>query len=139
MIILLLILVPFWYYNNNNFVLFDTKVATPYNTVEFINNNIEKSNAIMAQPGYTVKLIYWTGNRVLGLPSLSENLLPLINYYDVDYIVFGTFYTIDNYQYAINSIKFVQEHPEKFKLVTALNEDYGKNIKDKVFIYKVIK
>jgi len=37
------------------------------------------------------------------------------------------------------SIKFIQEHPEKFKLVANINEDYGKGVKDEVFIYKVIR
>jgi len=137
-IILLLILVPFWYYYNNNFVLFTTKGVAVPKTVEFVNNNIEKDAAIMTQPGYTVKLIYWTDNKILGLPPLSENLLPLINYYNVKYILFGNFYTIDNYGYAIDSIKFIQEHPEKFRLITTLDEDYNRGITDEVFIYEVI-
>jgi len=140
-IILLLILVPIWYYTNNNFVLFTTKVPANYRTSEFINNNIEKDKAIMTQPGYTVKLMYQTDNRYLGIPPLSENLLPMIDYYDVNYVIFGNFYTIDHYGYAIDSIRFIQEHPEKFELITTIDEphpDPTRYSKDEVFIYKVV-
>jgi 4-amino-4-deoxy-L-arabinose transferase-like glycosyltransferase len=139
---LLLILAGFWYYHNSYFVLFNEKFVPANRTAEFIRTNLEEDDAIMAQAGYTHKLNYLTKNRILGLPPLSENLLPLIKYYDIDYVVFGNYYTYVYYYYAQESIEFIKEHPEKFELVTSIKEDYGdltRNNKDEVFIYKVIK
>ncbi len=140
-IILLLILIPFWYFYNDNFVLFNKKFVYAQNTGEFINNNLEKEGAIMAQSGYGAKLNYLTDNRVLGLPPRSKDLLPLIDYYNVSYVVYGKYYTWDWYYYNLEAVEFIRNHPEKFELIAEIPEliiRYGNRTTDRIYIYKVI-
>src|SRR3989344_3651663 len=116
-IILLLILVPFWHYYNNNLVIFAKKVPKSMNTAEFIKNNIGNDKAIMAQPGYVYGLIYLTQNRVLGLPPFSKDIIYFIEHYDVDYVVFGRYFTSSKYFYSKESIEYIKNNPQKFRLM----------------------
>lgn len=145
-VISLLLLTPFWYYNNPNFVLLTKKFVAANKTADFISKNIRGEDAIMAQSGYGETLSYGIKNRVLGLPPKSENLLKLINYYNVSYVLYGKVYTFDRYHYAKDSIEFIRNRPEKFELTAVINEDYGdlsrtsslrRTNKDEIYIYKV--
>lgn len=138
----LILLIPFWYYDNHNFVLLNKKFVAVNKTADFINKNIKEEDAIMAQAGYAETLSYEVANRMLGLPPRSENLLQLIDYYNVSYVLYGKVYTWDRYHYASDSINFIRQHPEKFKLITVTKEDYGslrRNNKDEIYIYKALK
>ncbi|MBN4049088.1 glycosyltransferase family 39 protein [archaeon AH-315-M20] len=142
--ILLLLIIPFWYYYNPYLVLFNKPVFGAQDTAEFINSNLKKEDAIMAQAGYAVKLIYLTGHRVVGLYPKPEKLLSVIDYYDIKYVIFGRHYTSDVHHYSIDSVEFVRNNPDKFKLIATIHEDYSDFYTeedlastDEVYIYKV--
>ena len=139
----IMLLIPFWYYHNGHFVLFSEKVIPAQNTSDFVNNNLPQNAVIMAQPGYVVKTIYLTGNKVIGLYNSPEKLLELIDYYDVGYIIFGR-HSTEYYRYNIKSVDFVRNNPDKFELIATVKEDYSgfyviedKSRTDEVYIYKV--
>ena len=142
--ILLVLLIPIWIYYNHYFVFFTKKNIELQRTADYINTNLNKNDGIMAQAGYTYKLPYLTPNRVLGLPPNSENLMPLIRYYNITYVIFGKYYTVNKYQYSKDAVEFIKNNPDKFKLVAAVKEDYnyfyakdnGANT-DEVYIYQV--
>jgi len=143
---LLLLLIPFWYYNNPHIALFNKKVVSAQNAGDFISKNIPAEAGIMAQPGYGVKLIYLTGNRIIGLSPQPEKLYDMISYYNISYTVFGRYYTSDAYYVSTKSIEFIKNNPNKFELIAAISEDYGDFYSeedpartDEVYIYKVIK
>ncbi|MBI2523113.1 glycosyltransferase family 39 protein [Candidatus Woesearchaeota archaeon] len=143
--ILLLLLIPIWYYSHPYVVLFSKKVISSQKTGDFIANNIPSEAVIMAQPGYGVKLIYLTGNRVVGLHPQPEKLPELIDYYNISYIVFGRRYTSDAYYVSTKSVEFVRDNPDKFELIAAIQEDYRDFYNeedpastDEVYIYKII-
>ncbi|MEK6984358.1 MAG: glycosyltransferase family 39 protein [Nanoarchaeota archaeon] len=145
LVMLTLLLIP-WYYNHNNFIFQLKKVVSSQNTVDFVNKHIEKTAAIMAQPGYTYKLIYMTGNRAISMPSSAKDLLPFVEYYNISYVMFGRYYTLDKYQHSTDSIQIIKDRPDKFRLVATINEDYTKYINpkdpastDEVYIYEVKK
>jgi len=145
-IILLLILVPFWYYSNGYFVLSTKAVERAQNAGNFINDNIDKSDAIMAQPGYSVNLIHLTGRRIIGLHQNPEKLQELINYYDISYIVTGRLYTYYLGRYSKDSAEYVRDNPDKFELIATIPEDYSDFYAasdyagtDEIYIYKVVK
>lgn len=144
-VVLLLLSVPFSYYNNDNFVLSLKKIVTAQKTGEFVSKNIKKTDAIMAQPGYTYKLIYMADNRVISMPPSSKDLLPFIKYYNISYVVFGRYYTFDKYHYSADSAELIKNRPDKFKLIATLKEDYTKYVNpedpastDEVYVYEVV-
>jgi len=139
-VILLLLFLPFWYSSNNHFVLFNKKNIAVQNTAKFVSESIGKESGIMGQPGYVIPLIYLTGHRVLGLPIKSGDLLTLIKYYNVSYVVYGRYFTWDNYHYDVEVVEFIRSHPEKFKLITTVPESYKTEpvLTDEVYIYKVV-
>jgi|TARA_Y100000310_G_C20701447_1_gene830346 hypothetical protein len=143
-VVLLIILVPFWYLQNNYVVLFSDKEISAQNTGNFINANIPKDAAIMAQAGYTVKLNYLTDNRVLGLYAVPERLPDLIDFFNVSYVVVGRYYTYDAYHLAKDSVEYVRDNPDEFELIATIEEDYSNFFveddlarTDEVYIYKV--
>jgi len=145
-IALLLLLTPVWYHKNNYFVFLTKKYVFSEKTGDFINKNIKKTDAIMTQPGYTYKLIYMTGNRVIGMPPKSKDLLPFLEYYNISYVIFGRYYTFDKYHYNADSVELIKSSQDKFKLIATIKEDYTKytNPKDpassdEVYIYEVKK
>ena len=134
---------PFWYYFNPHLALFNKKVVSAQNTADFVNNNLNKEDAIMAQPGYATKLIYLTGRRTVGLYPNPEKLKELIDFYDIDYIVFGRYYT-DVFKYVPRAVDYIRNNPDKFELIATIPEDYSSfydegNLArtDEVYIYKV--
>ena len=136
-------MVPVWASFNNYFILFNKEEIALRNTAKYIEENIPKDAAIMAQPGYNYRLIYLTERRMVGLPPTPQELLPLIPYYNISYLVFGKYYTWDSYHYSIESINYIISHPDKFKLLNTAEEPYGDfaprpDLKsDQVFIYKI--
>ena len=143
-IILLVLILPFWYYNNNYFVLFNGKVVSAQNTGDYIRENLPRDAGIMVQPGYTVKLIYLTGNRIVGLDPHPERLGRLIDYFDIDYIVIGRLYTWDEKFLSKRSVDYIINNPHKFELIDTVEEDYSdfyseenKKRNDKLYIYRV--
>ena len=145
-VLLLLALAAFWISNNPYVVLFSEKVVASQKTGDYISRNIGKNSVIMAQPGYVVKLIYTTENKILGLPSRRDELTRMIKYYKSDYVVFGRYFTLDEFHYSKDSIDFIQNNPGKFKLVAAIDEDNSrffppedKKSKDVLYIYKILK
>ena len=142
-IFLLLVVVPVGAYNNNYLVLFTKKSLAAQNTGDFINNNLPQDAGIMAQAGYTVKLIYLTDNRIVGLYHDPKGLFKLIEHYNISYIVTGRFYT-DYYHLAENSVEFVRNNPDEFELIATIQEDYSEFYAeedpagtDEIYIYKV--
>lgn len=144
MAMLLLLLIPFWYYNNGHFILFNKKVVAAQKTANFINSNLDKEDAIMAQQGYNIKLIYLTGHRMVGLYPKPEKLLDVIYYYDIKYVIFGRVYTSYFGLFSTDSVEFIRNKPDKFELVATIPEDYSDfyvegdpKRTDEVYVYKV--
>jgi len=61
-------------------------------------------------------------------------------------VVFGRYFTLDEFHYSKDSIDFIQNNPGKFKLVAAIDEDNSrffppedKKSKDVLYIYKILK
>ncbi|MBI2653387.1 glycosyltransferase family 39 protein [Candidatus Woesearchaeota archaeon] len=142
-IISLLILVPFWYYKNPHIVVFNKKIAAAQNTADFIKKNLPKDAGIMAQ-GYSVELIYLTGNRVIGLYSKPEKLMNMVSHYNISYIVLTERFN-DYFHLSEKSADFVRNNPSKFKLVATIKEDYSGFYSeddpartDEVYVYKIV-
>ncbi|MBL7055960.1 glycosyltransferase family 39 protein [Candidatus Woesearchaeota archaeon] len=143
-IILLLLMLPFWVYSHENFLFAKDKSIAANNTGKYLNENIEKDAVIMAQPGYVVKIIYLTDRKTVGLYPKTENLIEVMKYYNVNYIVFGRHYTSEIHHYALDTIDFIKNSPEKFELIATIQEDYSDfyvendpTRTDEVYIYKV--
>lgn len=144
--ILLILLIPFWIYSNNNFIFSNKTLISAKNTAGFINNNIPKDAAFMVQAGYTTQLLYLTENRIIGLYPIPEKLLPVIDYYNISYVVFGKYYTFGPLGLSKKSAEFVINNPDKFQHIATIEEEYPDefyqdlipNIKDEVYIYRVI-
>ena len=99
----------------------------------------------MTHIGYTTQLIYLTDNRIVGLYPVPEKLLSVISYYNISYIIFGKYYALD-LGLSKNSAEFVMNNPDKFQHIATIKEEYPDefylnlipNIKDEVYVYKVI-
>ncbi len=142
--VVLLLLAPYWYYNNPYFAFYAKKDVATENTANFINANIGKNAGLMVQPGYGVELIHLTGRRAVGLYPKPEKLIELIDYFRIDYIVFGKYYTEVSYHYSVNTVSFIKNNPDKFELVATIKEDYSSFYDkddparaDEVYIYRV--
>ena len=144
-VVLLLLIIPFWHYNYK-YLTFSVKPKFQnQNTGDWAKNNIPRDAVVMAQAGYPIELIYFTGNRVIGLYHNPEELPKIINLYNVSYIVVGKRYT-DYYHITEDSVKYVRNNLNKFKLVATIKEDYSDFFAesnparyDEVYVYKVIK
>jgi len=139
-IILLLLVIPVWYYNNNYLSLSVNKILASGSTANFIETNIDKNAVIMTGPGHGYLLNYQVTNKIIGLPPEPNNLLPIMKYYGVDYVLFGKYHSVTKYQLAIDSIEFIKNNPDKFELVATIPEIYGKEARknDEVYIYQVV-
>jgi hypothetical protein len=143
--IFIILLIPVWAAYNNHIITYSKVVYGAQNTADFINSNLSKKDVIMSQPGYAYKIIYLTDNKVVGLYPQHEKLYDVINYYDVDYIVAGRYYTKDAYHLARETAEYIQKNPEKYELIATISEDYSdffldvdKASSDEVYIYKVL-
>ena len=126
------------------FVLAQEPFYSAQNTADFIDNNLPKDAGIMTQPGYTIKLIYQTDNRIVSIYPKPDSLLDLIDYYDISYIVFSRYYTWDRYHFSKDSVEFVRNNPNKFEHVATIQEDYSDFFvegdptrTDEVYVYRV--
>lgn len=143
-VFLLLLIIPFWHYNHKYFIFSVKPKFQNQNTANWANDNIPKNAVIMAQAGYPVELIYFTGNKVIGLYHNPQELPKIISLYNVSYIVVGKRYT-DYYHITEDSVRYVKSNP-KFKPVATIKEDYGDFFpesdparRDEVYVYKVVK
>ncbi|MEK6876383.1 MAG: glycosyltransferase family 39 protein [Nanoarchaeota archaeon] len=141
--VLLLLIIPFWYANNSNFIFFSKTTVSSQKTGDFINANIPKEANLMVQPGYTVKLIYLTENKIVGLHHDPEQLGRLIGIYNISYIVTGDFFT-EVRGLSRDTVRYIEDNPGKFELIAAINEDYSgfydeqdPHSTDNLYIYKV--
>ncbi|MBS3101904.1 glycosyltransferase family 39 protein [Candidatus Woesearchaeota archaeon] len=145
--ILLLLLIPVWYFNHKYFIFSYDEPIYYYaqNTADYIIQNFDKDDVVFAHAGIIYQLIYLTDNRFVGIPPKSDNLLELVEYYGIDYIIFDRYYAYDYYHYSLETVEFVKNHPEKFEFVAKIDEEgYQRSpensIKpDEVYIYKVLK
>ena len=141
----MLLLIPFWYYNNPNFVLFNKVIPSASNTAYYINNNLDSDGVIMAFPGYILKLIYQTNNKVVGSYPDPDDLPHLLDYYNVSYYIFGEYYTYGQKdRFNLDTIEYVKNNPDKFELIATIQEDYSdfydeldSKRADEIYIYKV--
>lgn len=144
LIIGLLVYLPFYYYNNQNF-LFSRKVIFQANQVaEFLNQLPE--DGVTAQIGYTPELAYLTDKRVIALPVEPKSLFKIIDMYDISYVLYGESYfkpiaEATKKEEVINydTIKYIQEHPQYFRLIKIIEEKYPWGKTDNFYVYKLIK
>lgn len=139
--ILLLSLIPYWYVSHDNLILLNDEYMTISNTAKFVMDNISPDSGIMVQTGYNYQLQYQTGMRVVGIPPNHEILLRMIDYYDIDYILFGDFIS-GYYRYSEDSINYIKDNPGKFELMAIVSEQENQEIKvraDDISVYRVIR
>lgn len=142
-IILLIIWTPFWLYENKNF-LFSQKLLTEVgNTGKYIES-LQK-DGVMTQVGYSPDLNYITSKRYISMPHDSSNLDFLIKFYNINYLLYGNHYWASFSEgeqkivYNYKTIKYIREHPEKYKLLKTIREEYGTADKpDEIYVYEVI-
>lgn len=144
LILILILTLPFWFYTHSTLFTSTDKFVSAYRTGEFIRNNIGEDKAIIAQQGYTAKVNYLTNNRVIGLYPDPKRLFEIIEYFDIDYLIFGKRYTYDAHHYSVETTDYVKSNPDKFELIATINEDYSKFYveedlasSDVVYIYKI--
>ncbi len=143
-IVAMLFMFLIYFYLNPYFSFSMIKSVGAQNAAGFINQNINKNDAIMSQPGYTYKLLYLTDNRIVSLPQIAADVMPYVQRFNISYIIFGRYYTFERYRYSVDSVNYIKSHPEKFKLVATIHEDYSQFYSqedaassDEEYIYKV--
>ena len=141
-IFLLILFVPFWIKNNPYLVFELDRVVEAEKTAGFMNKL--PKDGIIAQVGYSPELNYLTDKRIISMPSNPQNLNFILKRFNISYVVYGQHYwaevseknkdKIFNYE----TIKYVQENPEKFRLIAVIKEDF-KNLdkEDEMHIYEV--
>lgn len=140
---LALLISPFyWIYGSNNFVLALDKSIEASNTAVFLNSL--PKDGIMSQVGYSPELNYQTGKRIISMPSGPENLNVIIKDFKISYVLYGERYWekfSDNNQVRVfnyDVIKYIKEHPDKFKLINIISEKNDKlNYSDTIYVYEV--
>jgi hypothetical protein len=142
LILILFFYLPFYYSKNNYFILFKEKIVEENKTAEFLNQL--PKDGIMAQIGYTPELNYLADKRVMALP-ITPDYMFLVDIYNISYLLYGGFYnkpfSEGDRENTINydTIKHIVEHPEKFKLLKVVKENYPTiNKIDNIYIYEVI-
>jgi len=141
---LLLLVILFWMFNNTFLFNVHIEPMGP-NTADYINKNIPKDKAIMLQPGYIAVLNHLVDNRILGLHAFSEDLDSTADHFNIDYFIFSRYFTKDAHHFSQEAAEYIQTHPEKYRLVATINEDYtdffvqgDKARTDEVYIYERI-
>ena len=145
LISIVIVYMPFFYYSNNHFILSKEKLVEAPKTGEFINQL--PKDGIMSQIGYGQEIMYLTDKRVMALP-ITPNYMFLIDKYNISYVLYGEFWSepFENYtghMFNYDTIKYIREHSEKFKLLNVIEETYpvkinGENKKDHIYIYEVM-
>lgn len=140
-----IILIPAWLLLHPHFVLAAEPVLSARPAAGFINANLPHDAVIMAQPGYGVKLAFQTDNPVIGLHAVPSRLDEIIKRFDVSYVVAGKRFTYDMLQLSRDSVEYVREHPERYRLIANLSEDYSAFFteddpasSDEIWIYEVL-
>ncbi len=140
-IIILILYLPFYLHSNPYFVLSKEKIVEASKTADYLKQL--PNDGIMAQIGYTEELIYLTGKRILALP-INSSYIFLIDQYNISYLVYGELnvkpYSESNKDDVHNydTIKYIKEHSNRFKLLNVVEETYPhSDKKDNLYIYKV--
>ena len=98
----------------------------------------------MSQVGYSPELNYQTEKQIITMPSGPSNLDWILKEYKISYVLYGERYWekfSDNNKdkvFNYDTIKYVKEHPEKFRLLKVIKEDYGIFGSDNIFVYEVM-
>tara|TARA_Y100000310_G_scaffold202413_1_gene202569 strand:+ start:5460 stop:7136 length:1677 start_codon:yes stop_codon:yes gene_type:complete len=144
--LILLLLIPIWHNSNPNLIFNSEVITGASNTANFIKTNISNDAGFMVQPGYNAKLIYLTGNRMVGLHHDPKRLLPLIEQFEIEYLIFGRHFTWEVAQLSKNSVEFILSRSDLFEHVATIQEDYSEFFTeedsarfDEVYIYKIRK
>lgn len=141
--IAILIFAPiYWIYSHNNIVLGLGKSVEASNTAAFLNSL--PKDGIMAQVGYSPELNYQTDKRIISMPSGPENLNRILKDFDIHYLLYGERYwekfseKNGNRIFNYDTIKYIIENPQKFRLLKAIKEDYGSFGSDEIYVYEVV-
>ena len=143
-IMLLIAWMPFWLYNNHNFLFAQEKIVESRNTAKYIETLPE--DGVMSQVGYSPNLNYLTSKRLITMPADPLTLDLFIKIYNTSYLLYGSHYwfpfsegkkkVVFNYK----TIKYIMEHPEKYRLIKTIEEEYGTvDRPDTVYIYEVLR
>ena len=100
----------------------------------------------MSQVGYSPNLNYLTSKRLITMPSDPSTLDLFIKIYNINYLLYGGHYwfpfsegekkVVFNYK----TIKYIREHPEKYRLIKTIEEEYGNvDRHDTIYIYEVLR
>jgi len=141
-VLALLIYLPFYYASNPYFILNKEKLVEVPKTAGLIN--LLPEDGVMAQVGYTQELNYLTNKRVMALP-INPDYMFLIDRYNISYLIYGEFYMMPleegdkDIVFNYETIKYIRNHPEKFRLLKVIEESYPTlEKKDHIYIYEVI-
>lgn len=138
----MLLLLPSYYFDNPHFIFTKEKIVELRKTAPILEQL--PGDGIMAQFGYTHELNYLTDKRVMALPA-SVNELFLMDTFNITYVLYGEYYMEPFSEDARSStfnydiIKHIRSHPEKFKLLMVIEEQYPSAEKsDHISIYRVV-
>jgi len=143
LVVVLFIYLQFYIYKNPHFLLTKQEVVEAAKAAQFINTLPQ--DGFMVQIGYSQQLNYLTNKRILELPSGPDKMMFFVKTYNISYVVYGelnskpvaqgTRENVFNY----DTIKYILKHPEAFRLVKVVEENYPMIKRtDHVYIYKVI-
>ncbi len=143
LVFMVLFWIGFWYYENNYFIFKLKKTVGGKNLAAYVESLPEEG--FMSQVGYSPNLNYLTSKRHVSMPNDSSSLDFLIGTYNISYLIYGNHYWFPFSEgekkvvYNYKTIKYIREHPEKYKLIRVLEEDYGiLDKQDKIYIHKII-
>jgi len=121
-IILLLFLLPFWIINNPYPITSLKSETIGSDAADYIN--ILDGDGVMA---LNVPIAYLTDKREIPLYPNPEKLNFFIELYNITYIVFN-FNEDDPYlQFHKRTFDYIFEHPEKYKLLKTIEENYNRD------------
>ncbi len=124
-ILLLIFFLPFWIINNP-YPITSIKTEIMGSTVTDYIKNL-KGDGIMS---IYLPITYLTDKRMITLYPITEKLDFIIEFYNITYI---TFYLDENNPYLDfykKTTNYIFEHPEKYKLLKIIEENYHPDIKD---------
>ena len=78
----------------------------------------------MGFQGYS-KINHLTDNKLVGSYPDPAKLDYMIEYYNVSYYIFGYYYTYGKSRYKLETVEYVKNNPDKFKLIATIQEDYS--------------
>ena len=83
---------------------------------------------------------------MVGLHHDPKRLLPLIEQFEIEYLIFGRHFTWEVAQLSKNSVEFILSRSDLFEHVATIQEDYSEFFTeedsarfDEVYIYKIRK